>query len=125
MKLITILVHASQALRSMADKVRRKAITSIQAGLKEIEVDLADVEARRSEHMVKAHQELYAQGNTIEKQRNAALAKVNAKFDARQNKLLSEISERRKTIALVAKGAVTELVKTRAALSRELDHLTK
>lgn len=125
MKLITILVHASQALRSMADKARRKAITSIQAGLKEIEADLADVEARRSEHMVKAHNDFYSTAATIRRQEEEAIAKLRAKFSKRLDRNEQGFKERRKCISMVAKGAVAELVKTRAALGRELDHLTK
>lgn len=125
MKLITTLVYLSQAMRSMADKARRKAITSIQAGLKEIEVDLVDIEERRSLHMVAAHTEFYQQQDKLAAQYKKELEALRVKHLKLDRKNEQRFEEKRKCIAQVAKGAVTELVKTRASLSRELDHLTK
>lgn len=125
MKLITTLVYLSQAMRSLADKARRKAITSIQKGLDEIEDELESVEVNRSRHMVQAHNDFYATKARLDDEEAKAIRAIQAKFDRSRARNSAEFSERRKCIALVAKGAVTELTKVRVALSRELDHLTK
>lgn len=125
MKLITTLVYLSQAMRSLAEKARRKAITSIKKGLDEVESDLESVEVNRSRHMVQAHNDFYATKARLDKEEAEAIRAIQLSFDRKRARNSTEFTERRKCIALVAKGAVTELTKVRVALSRELDHLTK
>lgn len=125
MKLILTLVHMSQAMRSLADKARRKAIKSIQSGLIEVDAELEDIEARRSQHMVEAHNSFYAEKDKLDAQLQAAIRKAQERHLAKCSKLTYGFSERRKMIALVSKGAVTELMKVRSCLRRELDNLTK
>lgn len=125
MKLISILVLVSQSLRSLATKARNKAIISIRKGLQDVEAQLQDVEGRRSEHMQAAHQKFYTTKAGLDAAYEKELAALKAKYEAKHASNKAGFEEKRKVIALVAKGAVQELVVVRTRLRVELDHLTK
>lgn len=125
MSIVSILVFASQAARRLAFKVKNKAITAVSNRIEKVEAEQVKVEEHRSKLMVDCHNNFYSADEELEKERDAAIRAINAKFDAKQDKLAVTFNENKRTIALTHQAASNQLKCELVALRSELDHLTK
>lgn len=125
MSIVSILVFMSQAARRLAIKAKNKAITAVSNRIEKIEAEQFKVEEHRSKLMVDCHNSFYSADEELEKERDAAIRAINAKFDAKQDKLAVTFNENKRTIALTHQAASNQLKGELVALRSELDHLTK
>lgn len=125
MSIVSILVFVSQAARRLAIKAKNKAITAVSNRIKKVEAEQVDIEKRRSDNMIKCHNAHYEAVDAWFKERDAAIAKVHARFDAKAEKEMKGFQETKRTIALTSQAASNQLKGELAALRSELDHLTK
>ena len=114
MSMVTTLVALSQLFRTLAVRVRNKAINAIKDRIAVVEDQQVAVEEKRSENMIAAHNSYYA-----------AKAKLDEEYQAKLAKIEAELAETKRTIAMVAQGASNELKRELVMLNRELDNLTK
>lgn len=114
MSMVTILVSLSQYFRTLANRMRNKAIDAIKGRIAMVEAEQVELEQHRSESMIECHNNFYA-----------AEAKLKAEYEAKLSKLKSEFNEHKRTIALTTQAASNELKRELAMLGAELDNLTK
>lgn len=125
MSVVTILVSLSQAFRVLANKMRNKAIIAIKDRIAKVEDEQVELEEHRSKLMIQTHNTYYEGKAAATTAYNEALARIQADFEAKLDKLDKEFQENKRTVALVSKGASVELQSELAMLRSELDALTK
>ena len=123
MSLINTYVSISQFCRRLASRVRNKLIAKLQAELARTESDLFAAEEKRSENMVKLHQEHYKAAAAIGEQKAAELDALYKKFDDMAAAEVSRFTVAKASIAVVSQAIADDLKSRRAALSSELDKL--
>ncbi|UQK57857.1 hypothetical protein Kp7_17 [Klebsiella phage Kp7] len=123
MSLINTYVSISQFCRRLASRVRNKLIAKLQAELARTENDLFAAEEKRSENMVKLHQEHYKAAAAIGEQKAAELDALYKKFDDMAAAEVSRFTVAKASIAVVSQAIADDLKSRRAALSSELDKL--
>lgn len=125
MSIVSILVFVSQAARRLAIKAKNKAITAVSNRIKKVEAEQVNVEARRSDNMIKAHNSFYAEKDASHDEYDKAVAAARLKMNVRQRKAAELLAETQRTIALTSQAASNQLKGELVALRSELDHLTK
>lgn len=123
MSLINTYVAVSQFFRKVGTSVRNKLISKLEAELFRTEVDLAKAEEKRSENMVKLHQEHYKAAAAIGEQKAAELDALYKKYDDLAAAEVSRFTVAKASIAVVSQAIADDLKSRRAALSSELDKL--
>lgn len=123
MSLINTYVSVSQFFRKVGTSIRKKLISKLEAELFLTEIDLAKAEEKRSENMVKLHQEHYKAAAAIGEQKAAELDALYKKFDDMAAAEVSRFTVAKASIAVVSQAIADDLKSRRAALSSELDKL--
>ncbi|UZN24338.1 hypothetical protein [Klebsiella phage pKV-BS375-3.1] len=123
MSLINTYVSVSQFFRKVGTSIRKKLISKLEAELFRTEIDLAKAEEKRSENMVKLHQEHYKAAAAIGEQKAAELDALYKKFDDMAAAEVSRFTVAKASIAVVSQAISDDLKSRRAALSSELDKL--
>lgn len=123
MSLINTYVSVSQFFRKVGTSIRNKLISKLEAELFRTEIDLAKAEEKRSENMVKLHQEHYKAAAAIGEQKAAELDALYKKFDDLAAAEVSRFTVAKASIAVVSQAIADDLKSRRAALSSELDKL--
>lgn len=125
MSVVSTLVFLSQSIRRLSVRMQSKAIAAIEKRIKQVEGEQVKCEAHRSKLMVDCHQKFYAEEIAINTAHGEAIAAINAKFEAKKERLLKSHTENKRTIALTSQAASNELKRELAMLGSELDQLTK
>ncbi|UVD41763.1 hypothetical protein KPN7_29 [Klebsiella phage KPN7] len=123
MSLINTYVSVSQFFRKVGTSIRKKLIFKLEAELFRTDIDLAKAEEKRSENMVKLHQEHYKAAAAIGEQKAAELDALYKKFDNLAAAEVSRFTVAKASIAVVSQAIADDLKSRRAALSSELDKL--
>ncbi|UFK26399.1 hypothetical protein ZK1_38 [Klebsiella phage vB_KpnP_ZK1] len=123
MSLINTYVSVSQFFRKVGTSIRKKLISKLEAELFRTDIDLAKAEEKRSENMVKLHQEHYKAAAAIGEQKAAELDALYKKFDDLAAAEVSRFTVAKASIAVVSQAIADDLKSRRAALSSELDKL--
>ncbi|UVX31884.1 polysaccharide chain length determinant protein [Klebsiella phage VLCpiA2a] len=123
MSLINTYVSVSQFFRKVGTSIRKKLISKLEAELFRTEIDLAKAEEKRSENMVKLHQDHYKAAAAIGEQKAAELDALYKKFDDLAAAEVSRFTVAKASIAVVSQAIADDLKSRRAALSSELDKL--
>lgn len=123
MSLINTYVSVSQFFRKVGTSIRKKLISKLEAELFRTEIDLVKAEEKRSENMVKLHQEHYKAAAAIGEQKAAELDALYKKFDDMAAAEVSRFTVAKASIAVVSQAISDDLKSRRAALSSELDKL--
>lgn len=123
MSLINTYVSVSQFFRKVGTSIRKKLISKLEAELLRTEVDLAKAEEKRSDNMVKLHQEHYKAAAAIGEQKAAELDALYKKFDDLAAAEVSRFTVAKASISVVSQAIADDLKSRRAALSSELDKL--
>lgn len=123
MSLINTYVSVSQFFRKVGTSIRKKLISKLEAELFRTEIDLVKAEEKRSENMVKLHQEHYKAAAAIGEQKAAELGALYKKFDDLAAAEVSRFTVAKASIAVVSQAIADDLKSRRAALSSELDKL--
>lgn len=123
MSLINTYVSVSQFFRKVGTSIRNKLISKLEAELFRTEIDLAKAEEKRSENMVKLHQEHYKAAAAIGEQKAAELDALYKKFDDLAAAEVSRFTVAKASISVVSQAIADDLKSRRAALSSELDKL--
>lgn len=123
MSLINTYVSVSQFFRKVGTSIRKKLISKLGAELFRTDIDLAKAEEKRSENMVKLHQEHYKATAAIGEQKAAELDALYKKFDDLAAAEVSRFTVAKASIAVVSQAIADDLKSRRAALSSELDKL--
>lgn len=125
MSMVTTLVSLSQFFRSMAIRVRNKAIKAIKERIAVVEAQQVEVEEHRSKLMIDCHNRYYAARKANNAEYQKALADLESRFTQKLNKIDSDFAESKRIIALTSQAASNELKRELAMLGAELDNLTK
>lgn len=125
MSMVTTLVSLSQFFRSMAIRMRNKAIKAIKERIAVVEAQQVEVEEHRSKLMIDCHNRYYAARNANNAEYQKALADLESRFTQKLNRIDSDFAENKRTIALTSQAASNELKRELAMLGAELDNLTK
>ena len=125
MSMVTTLVSLSQFFRSMAVRLRNKAIKAIKARIAVVEAQQVKVEERRSKLMIDCHNRFYREADELSRKKQEAIDAIVAQYNKDAGKLAASFEEKKRSIALVAQGASNELKRELAMLGAELDNLTK
>lgn len=123
MSLINTYVAVSQFVRKVSYKIKRKLIAKLEVELARTENDLFAAAKKRSENMVKLHQEHYKAAAAIGEQKAAELDALYKKFDDLAAAEVSRFTVAKASIAVVSQAIADDLKSRRAALSSELDKL--
>lgn len=123
MSLINTYVAVSQFVRKVSYKIKRKLIAKLEVELARTENDLFAAAEKRSENMVKLHQEHYKAAAAIGEQKAAELDALYKKFDDLAAAEVSRFTVAKASIAVVSQAIADDLKSRRAALSKELDEL--
>lgn len=123
MSLINTYVAVSQFVRKVSYKIKRKLIAKLEVELARTENDLFAAAKKRSENMVKLHQEHYKAAAAIGEQKAAELDALYKKFDDLAAAEVSRFTVAKASIAVVSQAISDDLKSRRAALSSELDKL--
>lgn len=123
MSLINTYVAVSQFVRKVSYKIKRKLIAKLEVELARTENDLFAAAEKRSENMVKLHQEHYKAAAAISEQKAAELDALYKKFDDLAAAEVSRFTVAKASIAVVSQAIADDLKSRRAALSKELDEL--
>lgn len=125
MSIVSILVFVSQAARRLAIKAKNKAISAVSNRIKKVEAEQVKLESHRSSLMISCHDKHYARKGELTTEYNAALAKLQAKFNKDMDAEDKAFKENKSVIALTSQAASNQLKGELVALRSELDHLTK
>lgn len=125
MSIVSTVVHISQFLRVMADRMQAKAINAVEKRIKQVEKEQRQVEQHRSKLMIDCHNCLHGERDARCAEYQKAKGALQAKFNKDMDKIAGKFEENRRTVALTSQAASNELKRELAMLGSELDHLTK
>lgn len=125
MSMVTALVSLSQFFRTLAVRMRNKAVRAIEDRIDVIQDRQVKLEERRSALMVDCHSSHYKKVEALNAWREAELARIEKEFEDKAGKENARFQEQKHTIAVISQAKSDELKRELVVLRTELDALTK
>ena len=123
MSLITTYINISRAVRAFSRKVKAHLVSKLNKELENINKQLAEVEARRSDNMINLHQSHYAELERLANEKEEAWLRICNEYDAKVKSEVSAFTDRKASIAVTSQAIADDLKLRRVAVSSELDNL--
>ena len=125
MSMVTTLVSLSQFFRTLAVRMRNKAVRAIEDRIDVIQDRQVKLEESRSALMVDCHSSHYKKVESLKAWRKAELARIEKEFETKAGKETARFQEQKRTIAVMSQAKSDELKRELVMLRTELDNLTK